>query len=120
MPVEAIDINDWYAEINNSRKPKPIISEETMIQWMKLKYGDYWIGPANVLIPWEIQTVPDIDGCNRCGYYIKDENNYSISSSEVWCGDSLRYTEKQYRDIFAEQRADGKWYWSTNDGNDID
>jgi len=120
MVVEVIDINEWYNEEENKRKPKPKISDATKIQWMQEKYGNYWIGPAEVRIPWTIRSVINIDNCNICAYTIYDDHTYDISSSEVYCDPSYHFTIDQYRNEFAKQENDGNWYWLDVETDDDD
>jgi len=120
MVVEAIDINEWYREEENKRKPKPKISDATKIQWMQEKYGNYWIGPAGVRIPWTIGSVINIDKCNICVYTIYDDHTYDISSSEAYCDPSYHFTIDQYRNEFAKQENDGNWYWLDVETDDDD
>ncbi len=62
----------------------------------------YWVGPAGVLIPNDIECVTAIDGCNNICKNGGGTHN--------WVPIEHRYTEKSYREKYAECR-EGVYYW---------
>ena len=67
------------------------------------QYQQYWIGPADVLIPHYIECVPAGDNKNnmhRDGFY-----------SKRWGVNIVPYNVKSYRENFAELKNDGHYYW---------
>ena len=66
------------------------------------KSEKYWIGPADVLIPNYIGSVPSIDKVNRMF------NNGR--STQLWNPPSNHYSEEEYREKFAKC-IDGVYYW---------
>lgn len=68
---------------------------------------EYWIGPAGVLIPKTIRTVPALDGFNTVTYH-----EYGTSTTNMLVSSSL--SEKAYKRTYAVKNADGYWYYKTN------
>lgn len=68
-----------------------------------------WVGPANIIIPLSVKTVPSIDKCNRTTFTILDGEVHVFSTEML--SDAVPYTVDEYRNKFAEKKSDGKWYW---------
>ncbi len=122
-----LDYQAWCREMDEEAEIQKIKAdkqrEETRIQHQKdlknyrKKYGNYWEGPAGVMIPLRIGKVPALDGMNTCSWMFM----HGISCMQTLLGGNAPgYTNEEYHDQFAELNEDGKWYWVCEDGESDD
>lgn len=115
-----LDYQSWSKEIDEKKKR----DEEKRIKLQKRnekrkkidfrkyveKHGNYWKGPAGLLIPMEKKAVPSLDRVNSTSYLLS--NNGDICVGQTLAGSNRGgYTDDEYREAFGELREDGKWYW---------
>lgn len=121
-----LDYQSWVKEIDEDKKREEEETikaeqdikknlEESMKKYREL-HGDYWEGPAGVLIPLEICEVQSLDGINATSYMLLENGKILVMQTSLGGrGDPL--TDSEYRMRYAELRDDGKWYWKGNDPN---
>ena len=81
------------------------------IDFLVKKFGKYWIGPAGVHIPWQINRVPATSKSNYASYMYFGGDEYNVSETQLLTNQPA-YTDEQYREKFAHLE-NGKWYWKT-------
>lgn len=122
MSNSYFNYQDWAEEIDEQERVKTRNAQEEWqtyrkrrelwLSKVKAKHGDYWIGPAEVRIPWHITQVPSMDGVNYATVNQNGDDSYVVMETQV-CGSQPPYTIEKYRNKFAVQNPDDQlWYWT--------
>jgi hypothetical protein len=75
------------------------------------KQGKYWIGPANIRVPWTVTSVPQLDEVNKINMHLNKNGEYYLYATQIFVIGGKRLSQNEYRKQYARLGEDGLWYW---------
>jgi hypothetical protein len=114
--------SDKIIRIKEEEKHKIASAEKdkhtAWISTLRVKYGDFWKGPFDVLVPWSIQKIHSEDGINYLSYMrdVFKDDSYFVLSTELRT-DGPPYSEKEYKKKFTEKSGSDYIYVGLREDN---
>ena len=75
------------------------------------EFGQFWVGPFETRVPWNVEEVPAEDGINSLFKQNCGDGKYNTAETELYGNKDACYSATEFQEIYCERYNDGFYYW---------